>query len=73
MSERITSTGTTVSIVQESDGSYVYLDHPGAPADMRPAEAGRVIEGRFQSAAFCAFAMSPEVLRTIADLIEEQK
>ena len=68
---RTTSTGTTITIHTGPRGRTVVLDHPDAPADMRHTEAGRVIDRGFQPAPFAPFAMSPEVLRHIASLIEE--
>jgi hypothetical protein len=52
-------------------GTVVYLDSAKAPADMRPAEAGRIIRGGYQPALLCAFALTPECLRALADLIEK--
>lgn len=67
---RTTSMGGTVTLVQV-DHLLVMLDHPDAPPSLRNVEAGRVIEGAFQPASFFPAAMRPEVLRLIADLIEE--
>lgn len=69
---KTTSTGSTITLRDdEHNGQLVILDHPEAPSDMRDLEAGRVIDGGFQPAPFAAFALSPEALRAIADLIEE--
>ncbi|MGW3545870.1 hypothetical protein ACWDNI_35755 [Nocardia niigatensis] len=65
-----TDTGTIVSLTELDGYLLVLLDHPDAPADMRPTEAGRVIEGTFQPAPFAAWGARPAVLRAIADLIE---
>lgn len=62
-----TSTGSTVTL---NDVGRVVLDHPDAPDDMRHQEAGRVIDGGFQPAPFAEWALRPEMLRALADLIE---
>lgn len=65
------STGSIVSLAEDAFGdTMLLLDHPNAPADMRPTEAGRVIDGGFQPAPFANWALTPEGLRAIADLIE---
>lgn len=72
MSIKTTSTGTTVRIDTTLEGEqFVILDNPSVAANMRDTEAGRVTVGHFQPAPFAAWAVSPEVLRAIADLIEE--
>lgn len=52
----------------------IILDSPDAPAEHRNVEVGRIIEfeGRqgFQPAPFSAYALTPEVLRAIAEIIE---
>lgn len=68
---RTTSTGSTVTIQHSERGPVVLLDHPDAPADLRHAEAGRIVECTFQPVAFCPFGLRPETLRAIADLIDE--
>lgn len=72
------STGGTVRLEHRSPDAptgggdlVVILDHPDAPPDMRHTEAGRVIAGSFQPAAFAEFGLRPETLRAIATLIEE--
>lgn len=65
-----TSTGTTVSLREEDGETCVVLANPNAPEGMRETTAGRVIDGHYQASIFMPFAMSPEVLRIIADLIE---
>lgn len=72
MPERTTSTGTTVRLTaRRRDGDVlVILDNPASPADMRNTEAGRVIEGAFQPAPFSPFALTPETLRAIADVLD---
>lgn len=68
-----TSTGTDVHVTtREATGDrIIVLDNPNAPDDMRMCEAGRVIDGGFQPAPFVAWALSPEVMRAIATLIDE--
>ena len=69
-----TSTGTTVAIIQGPQGdSLVMANNPAAPPDLRDREVGRVIGGGFQPAMFAPWALTPETLRAIADLIERQK
>jgi hypothetical protein len=72
-----TSNGSTVEIKQDGAHALVILDHPDAPTDMRDYAVGIVVNGPgpvsgkgFQPTPFCVGAMSPEVLRAIADLIE---
>lgn len=68
-----TSTGTTVRIEEHVGSSLVMLSNPKAPAGMRDIEAGRLIDSGFQPAPFAAFGISPETLRAIATLIEENQ
>ena len=72
---RTTSTGTNVWVTtREVTGDrIVVLDNPAAPEDMRMCEAGRLIDGGFQPAPFAAWALTVEVLRAVADLIEEEQ
>ncbi|MFE2994149.1 hypothetical protein ACFXG4_03945 [Nocardia sp. NPDC059246] len=65
-----TASGSTVTLTDRDGDLIVLLDHPDAPADMRPTEAGRVIDGGFQPAPFAAWGLRPSGLRAIADLIE---
>lgn len=76
--QRTISTGSTITVSEPRfDGNVlIHADHPDAPADMRNVELGRIAEqpGRgygFQPAPFSAALLSPEALRTIADMIEE--
>lgn len=74
MTTHTTSGGTTVRVVtHETTGDrVVILDHRDAPDDMRNTEAGRVLDGGFQPAPFVAWALTPNTLRAIADLVEEE-
>lgn len=67
-----TSTGTTVSLEQDGENTLVILAAPDAPEDMRRIEAGRLVYNNagFQPAFFFPGALSVEVLRAIATLIE---
>lgn len=71
-----TSTGTIVSLKPSNDGPQpilaVVLDNPAAPSDMRGVEVGRVVDGGYQPAMFAPWALRPEVLRAIADLIDQE-
>lgn len=69
-----TRTGTTVWVTtRETTGDrIIVLDNPAAPTDMQMTEAGRIINGGFQPAPFAAWALRPEVLNAIADLIEQE-
>jgi hypothetical protein len=49
----------------------IYLSNEDAPEGYRRVVAGRVSLGHYQAPPFMDFAMSPTVLRKIADLIEE--
>ncbi|MBF5002371.1 hypothetical protein IRT45_35225 [Nocardia sp. BSTN01] len=65
-----TDTGTTITATEEGGETLVVLDNPGARADMRNLEAGRIVTGGFQPAPFAAWGLTPSALRAIADLIE---
>lgn len=70
------SSGTTIRVETTAHEKLsIILDNPGAPAEHRNAEVGRIIEleGRhgFQPAPFSAYALTPEVLRAIAEIIEK--
>jgi hypothetical protein len=76
MASRVTSTGTTIALgdVAGQDHPVVTLHNP-ANGDDEALTVGRVIDGGFQPQPLAAllfpFVMSPECLRTIADLVEE--
>lgn len=63
-----TDHGTTVDLVHEAGETVVVLSAEDAPTNV----AGRLVyDGTgFQPAPFAPFAMRPDVLRAIADLIE---
>lgn len=66
-----TEAGTTVTVTEDAGMLLVICDHPDAPEDLRHAEVGRIVAGGgFQPAFLCAFAMTPAVLRAIADHID---
>jgi len=67
-----TSTGTTITVEDRPAGRAVICDNPAAPQDMRHNEVGRVVGGGFQPAPFAAFGLTPEALRIIADLCEQE-
>lgn len=67
MNEITTSTGVTISIEEYFGSNFVILRSPDYNVE---TQAGRVIEGRFQPSPYAAYALSPEALRGIADLIE---
>ena len=68
-----TSNGSTVTTEPSEHGTIIVLDHPDAPDDMRHYTAGRIVDnGGFQPVPFCVAAIGPEVLRAIADLIEQE-
>lgn len=66
-----TTGGTTISLLDSPAGRLVILENQEAPVDMRRIEAGRIGPVGFQPAPMAEFGMRPEVLRAIADLIEE--
>jgi len=72
-----TGGGTTVTLEACCPAcvvTVITLDHTEAPDDMRNLEVGRVTDsGGFQPHPRAEFAMSPEVLRAIADLIDQHK
>jgi hypothetical protein len=71
-----TSNGTTVSIKDDGHGErVVVLENDTVPAHMRRTEAGRVVDVDgvgFQPHPFAAWALRPEALRAIADLLEAE-
>lgn len=73
MTTKTTPGGTTVTLTNPGYGNReIVLDHPDAPADLRNIVAGRIIDGGFQTPIIGQpIAMSPDSLRAIADLIEE--
>lgn len=74
MSNSITTqAGTTVFLGSHGaacKSDLVVIDHPEAPADLRNLEIGRLTGGGYQPAG-APYALSPDVLRAIADLVEE--
>lgn len=73
MTTKTTPGGTTVTLKESEYGDQeIWLDHPDAPADLRDLVVGRIIDGGFQTPVLSRpIAMSPDSLRAIADLIEE--
>lgn len=67
-----TSRGTTVSLEEQDGVTLVVLRNAKAPTDLRRAEAGRVVDGGYQAPIIMPYALSPEVLRAIATLIDEK-
>lgn len=66
-----TSTGSTVRLDTIDEETVIILDSLHAPEDMRNHVAGRVVEGfGFQPVPFALYALRPEVLRAIADLVD---
>lgn len=66
-----TEAGTTVSLEEANGETLVFLASPDAPEDMKRTEAGRIVYGAaYQPSMFPAFAMRPNVLRALADLID---
>lgn len=71
MTTAITTLGGTTVSLEYSDGELlVILTAPDAPADLRRVEAGRVVHGGFQPITRRDYAMRPDVLRIIGDLVE---
>lgn len=67
-----TQRGTTVFLGSHGancSSDLVVIDHPDAPADLRNLEIGRLAGGGYQPVG-ADYALSPEVLRAIADLAE---
>lgn len=69
-----TSDGTNVWITtrQASRDRILVLENPAAPKEIQIVEAGRIVRGGFQPASFASWAMRPEALRAVADLIEAE-
>jgi hypothetical protein len=68
----VSGTEVTRETVETDFGprDLIYLANEDAPEGYRRIVAGRVLFGSFQPRPFADYAMSPEVLRKIADLIE---
>lgn len=64
MPEITSPTGTHITLRPEHDDQIIRMDG---------CEVGRVIDGTFQPAPFCAFGLSPVTLRALADLIEQHE
>lgn len=73
MTTKTTPGGTSVTLKESEYGDReVILDHPHAPEDLRDVVVGRVVDGGYQPPFMPPpVAMSPDSLRAIADLIEE--
>ena len=73
-SSRSTSTGILINLVtRRSTGDRVFIaDRPYEPKDKRFVELGRIVEGHFQPINNSDYVMSPETLRIIASLIDEE-
>lgn len=71
---RATSTGKLIHLVtRRSTGDRVFVvERPDGPKDKRFMELGRIDEGHFQPIMDAAYALSPEALRLIASLIDEE-
>ena len=68
--------GKHIRIEHHPDGKFVVLCNPDAPPSLQRIEAGRIISTAqgtgFQPAPFLAGLLSPDTLRHIADIIEEE-
>lgn len=66
--------GTTVTLeptlIGETEYQVVVLENPDAPEGYQRVVAGRIINGHFQAVPLMDFALSPVVLRKIADLLD---
>lgn len=71
-SEKVTEQGSRVWLEEHDGHTVVFLDSPRWPGDAQGEPAGRIVQDAFQAAPFSAYAMGPEVLRAVADLIEER-
>ncbi|MBT9255392.1 hypothetical protein KMZ30_07375 [Phycicoccus sp. KQZ13P-1] len=65
-----TSTGTTITVEDAHGDRVVILSNPNV--DVQRVEAGRLILGGFQPAALSVIGYTPETLRIIADLAEQE-
>lgn len=70
MASKTTSQGTTVSDKYILGHRFVVLANPDAPDGLKEVEAGRIVGGGFQPVPECEFTMSAEVMRAIADLVD---
>ena len=73
-SSRSTSTGKLIHLVtRRSTGDRVFVvERPDEPKDKRFMELGRIFEGHFEPIMDAGYALSPETLRIIASLIDEE-
>ena len=71
---RSTSTGKLIHLVtRRSTGDRVFVvERPDKPKDKRFMELGRIFEGHFEPNMDAGYALSPEALRIIASLIDEE-
>ena len=71
---RSTSTGILINLVtQRSTGDRVFVvEWPDEPKGKRFLELGRIFEGHFEPIMDAGYALSPETLRIIASLIDEE-
>lgn len=71
-----TSTGTTVRLLDSEQGKLLIADHPSAPPDLRHKEIGRItqFDGMlgFQPVARSEWILTAELLRVIADLVDQE-
>ena len=71
---RSTSTGKLIHLVtRRSTGDRVFVvEWPDEPKGKRFLELGRIFEGHFEPIMDAGYALSPEALRIIASLIDEE-
>lgn len=74
-----TSTGTTITVEDAHGDRVVICDNPASPEDMRRREVGRITTAAgppgglgFQSSMLSVWALTPEALRIIADLVDAE-
>ena len=68
---RVTSAGTRVYILNATAPAQVFIDHPDQPAEFRHRHIGQITGGGFEHNRHFPANHGPEVLRALADLIEE--
>lgn len=68
---RVTDTGTRIYVPDAGEPARVFIDHPDQPAEFRHRLIGRINHGGFELNEHFPTNHGPEVLRALADLIEE--
>lgn len=69
--ERTTTAGTRVYVPDLGTPARVFVDHPDQPTEFRHQKIGHIHSGGFSPTLHLPANHGPEVLRALADLVEE--